>query len=693
MFSFSKNGGSSSDSQGTASITSFQSFLQHLPKSTTVGNRTEDPGPARPKLQLAPSSQASQPSHLLTQGGFSFGSRSEWLPPGSLHPPEKPNGTKEDNSNQITFTALLGSTLLQSNTSSSTRPVSPITPSPSNISGHDRPVSEQCELPPIPTPGPRRDVSNSTLIERAPTPPVTPQKHIEGSTEQVPLTPKEDNQACTPEPCTNKLSGEKPGDARPDKPSGGLSRASSRTLLVAKTALVEKIRQLNGLSVAFGGHNSARINTNMAKPQENPAESTAVHHPSRKHYNQPPTPESHSLLTTQESSFVTGESTSTMAIVAPRSIIPAGSDQPMTELTSAFDHQAMVIQLLQDWKLKEVSKDRRIAELESEVDQYHEKENEYKDQLDQAKNRTDKVSLTLEATKVRCVANEASLQWLEHQQSRAIVRLGQRGQRLVSETQTAKTHLRELCFSLIYIESLRAKLMELTYTKMMLLHELKQSRLRASVTPHGCITESHVSQQKHDTSLSETASTSVSKRIPKEDEATVQPTTSLAPRMTTPATSSRPESKHRTPGPAAAPILPRVEASTSRGRAKRVGRLCTRTKKGPAVAINEPDLTTDQPTMTRTPRPVKRSRTNKKSKMCLQEVNRQGYFDSKLVQFERRNPASTMMTNYSPYCLAQDQLNPTIYIAASVVVLLATCDPGYGTPETSLLQVTRSTCQ
>ncbi|KAJ1654227.1 hypothetical protein IWQ61_005806 [Dispira simplex] len=652
MFSFSKNGGSGSDSQGTAGITSFQSFLQHLPKSTTVGNRTEDPGPARPKLQLAPSSQASQPSHLLTQGGFSFGSRSEWLPPGSLHPPEKPNGTKEDNSNQITFTALLGSSLLQSNMSSSTRPVSPITPSISNISGHDRPVSEQCELPPTPTPGPRTDVSNSTLMERVPTPPVTLQKHIEGSTEQVPLAPKEDNQACTPEPCTNKLSDEKPGDVRPDKPSGGLSRASSRTLLVAKTALVEKIRQLNGLSVAFGGHNSARVNTNTAKPQENPAESTVVHHPSRKHYNQPPIPESHSSLTTQEPSSVTGEATSTMTIVAPKSIIPAGSDQPMTELTNAFDHQAMVIQLLQDWKLKEVSKDRRIAELESEVDQYHEKENEYKDQLDQAKNRTDKVSLTLEATEVRCVANEARgnykcyLQWLEHQQSRAIIRLGQRGQRLVSETQTAKTHLRELCFS----PPSRTTLGNL-------IHDDNKEIV-----------------------------------IPKEDEATVQPTTSLAPRMTTPATSSRPEFKHRTPGPTEAPILPRVEASTSRGRAKRVGRLCTRTKKGPAVTINEPNLTTYQPITTRTPRPVKRSRANKKSKMYLQKVNRQGYFDSKLVEFERRNPASTMMTNYSPYCLAQDQLNPTIYIVASVIVLLATCDPGYGTSETSLLQVTRSTC-
>ncbi|KAJ1968299.1 hypothetical protein IWQ62_001330 [Dispira parvispora] len=410
MFSFSKNGSSGSDPQGTGGITSFQSFLQHLPKSTNAGNRAENSEPARPKLLLVPSSRTDQPSHGLIQGGFSFGGRSEWLPLGPLHPAETPGESNEDNNSQIPFTTLLGSSLLQSNTSLPTHPASPVTLSTSNTPGHDHPVSDPCQPPPTLTPGPQTDVPSSTLVERVPTPPITPQKNVEVSTEQVSLPYKEGSPTCILEPCANKLSGEEPNDTCPEKPSGGLSRTTSRTLLVAKTALVEKIRQLNGLTLAFGGNKSSGVNTNVTKPLEIPAEPTVEHHPLRRNsIHKPPPLESQSSLVIQNTPSETQEATSTTVAIPLGSVTSAGSDQPMTELTNTFDHQAMVIQLLQDWKIKEVTKDRRITELESEVKQYSKKENKYKDQLNQAKDRTDKVVLTLEAAEVRCVANETSV--------------------------------------------------------------------------------------------------------------------------------------------------------------------------------------------------------------------------------------------------------------------------------------------
>ncbi|KAJ1949759.1 hypothetical protein IWQ62_006682, partial [Dispira parvispora] len=164
--------------------------------------------------------------------------------------------------------------------------------------------------------------------------------------------------------------------------------------------LVEKIRQLNGLTLAFGGNKSSGVNTNVAKPLEIPAEPTVEHHPL------PPPLESQSSLVIQSTPSETQEATSTTVAIPLGSVTSAGSDLPATELTNTFDHQAIVIQLLQDWKIKEVTKDRRIAELESEVKQYNTKEIEYKNQLNQAKDRTDKVVLILEAAEVRCVANE-----------------------------------------------------------------------------------------------------------------------------------------------------------------------------------------------------------------------------------------------------------------------------------------------
>ncbi|KAJ1921853.1 hypothetical protein IWQ60_006662 [Tieghemiomyces parasiticus] len=88
---------------------------------------------------------------------------------------------------------------------------------------------------------------------------------------------------------------------------------------------------------------------------------------------------------------------------------PGPVDRP--ELTTVtIDHQGMVIQLLQDWKRRDASKDRELEELRGELASMHKRYDEAvhgKQVIDQAARRINQV---LSATDERCTRNEA---WFE----------------------------------------------------------------------------------------------------------------------------------------------------------------------------------------------------------------------------------------------------------------------------------------
>ncbi|KAJ1927265.1 hypothetical protein IWQ60_003073 [Tieghemiomyces parasiticus] len=86
---------------------------------------------------------------------------------------------------------------------------------------------------------------------------------------------------------------------------------------------------------------------------------------------------------------------------------PAGRPE-LTPVT--IDHQGMVIQLLQDWKRRDASKDRELEDLRGELARMHKRYDEAvhgKQVIDQAARRINQV---LSATDERCTRNEA---WFE----------------------------------------------------------------------------------------------------------------------------------------------------------------------------------------------------------------------------------------------------------------------------------------